>query len=187
MIGDSADRRVEILCDRDELHVTWSRFGPQRDGAGLHVHRQHTDLFYVLTGELTVMLGASGAESVAQAGSVVIAPPLVVHGFRNGSDAELCYLNFHAPGAGFADYLRGRRDGVEVAFDSEDPPADGGRPAQEALIVPAEQGPLLAGRDETRIEVRDEPAPASKRLTCLYALEAELATLAGGRFLQIQA
>jgi hypothetical protein len=27
----------------------------------------------------------------------------VVHGFRNGSDAELRYLNLHAPGQGFAD------------------------------------------------------------------------------------
>ncbi len=40
MVGDSVERRVEILCDRDELHITWTRFGPGRDGAttGLFAH-----------------------------------------------------------------------------------------------------------------------------------------------------
>jgi hypothetical protein len=95
---------------------------------------------------------------------------------RNGSDAELRYLNFHAPGGGFADYLRG----VAGGFDSEDPPEDGGRPSAEALIVSVEDGPVLADRPEIRVEALDEHEPASDRLTCLYALD-------GGRLLQIQA
>ena len=33
VIGDSDDRRVEILCDRDVLCATWTRFGPGRGGA----------------------------------------------------------------------------------------------------------------------------------------------------------
>ena len=176
-IGDSAERRVEILCDRDELHATWSRFAPGRDGADPHIHRHHTDLFYVLQGELTIGLGADRQETAVPAGSLVVAPPFVVHAFRNASPTEeVRYLNFHAPGGGFADYLRG----VTPGFDSEDPPADGGRPVEEALIVPAEAGPLLIDRDEIRIEVRDAAGPASNRLTCLYALE-------DGRFLEIQA
>ena len=28
VIGDSEERRVEILCDRDVLCATWTRFGP---------------------------------------------------------------------------------------------------------------------------------------------------------------
>jgi mannose-6-phosphate isomerase-like protein (cupin superfamily) len=176
VIGDSPERRVEILCDRDELCVTWSRFGPGRDGADPHVHRHHTDLFYVLDGELTIGLGADRQETSVPAGSLVVAPPLVVHAFRNASPTEeVRYLNFHAPNGGFADYLRG----VTPGFDSEDPPADGGRPVDEALIVPAEAGSLLVDRDEIRIEVRDAPGPASNRLTCLYALE-------GGRLLEIR-
>lgn len=86
MIGDSEDRRVELLSDRDELHATWSRFGPGRDGADPHVHRRHIDLFYVLAGELTIGLGADRSETVVPAGSLVIAPPLVVHAFRNGNE-----------------------------------------------------------------------------------------------------
>jgi mannose-6-phosphate isomerase-like protein (cupin superfamily) len=60
VIGDSADRRVEVLVDHDALNATWSRYGPRRDGADLHVHRRHSDLFYVLDGELTVRLGPDG-------------------------------------------------------------------------------------------------------------------------------
>ena len=177
VVGDSSERRVEILCDHDELVVTWTRFGPGRDGANPHVHRLHTDLFYVLDGELTIGLGADRRETAVPAGSVVVAPPLVVHAFRNASPTEeLRYLNFHAPGGGFADYLRG----VAPGFDSEDPPADGGRPVEEARIVPAEAGPLLVDREEIRIEVRDTPGPASNRLTCLFALE-------DGRLLEIRA
>ena len=176
VVGDSEERRVEILCDRDTLVATWTRFGPGRDGASPHVHCAHSDLFYVLAGELTFLLGPEREERVLPAGTLALAPPLVVHGFRNGSDEELRYLNFHAPNGGFADYLRG----VATDFDSEDPPADGGRPAAEALIISVEDGPLLLDRPEIRIEVRDEPPPASNRLTCLYALE-------DGRYLQIQA
>src|SRR3954468_10154912 len=101
--GDSPDRRVEILSEHHTLHATWSRFGPRRDGADLHIHRRHSDLFYVLAGELTVRLGPAGEPVAVPAGTLARVPPLVVHGFRNGGDAELRYLNLHAPGMRFAD------------------------------------------------------------------------------------
>ena len=44
VVGDSPDRRVEILSEDEALHATWSRFGPGCNGAGPHVHRRHTDL-----------------------------------------------------------------------------------------------------------------------------------------------
>ena len=127
---DVPESRVEILSDRDELCATWTRFDPFRDGASPHVHRTHNDLFYVLAGELTVLVGPDQVESPYPAGTIVLAPPLVVHGFRNAADQELRYLNFHAPGGGFAAYMRGEAPG----FDSEDPPADGGRPAGDAYV-----------------------------------------------------
>ncbi len=122
-----------------------------------------------------MLLGPEREERVLPAGTLALAPPLVVHGFRNGSDSELRYLNFHAPGGGFADYIRG----VAPGFDSEDPPEDGGRPAADGVIVPRTDG-VLVDLDEIRIEVRDEPGPASNGITCLYALE-------DGRFLEIRA
>ena len=134
MIGDSAERRVEILSDDETLNATWSRFGPRRDGADLHVHRHHTDCFYVLEGELAVRLGPKGDTVTVPTGALARVPPLVVHGFRNETDADVRYLNFHAPGQRFADYLRAMRDGRSFSYDQHEPPADGGRPSSEAVV-----------------------------------------------------
>jgi quercetin dioxygenase-like cupin family protein len=193
VIGDSPDRRVEILSEHEALHATWSRFGPRRDGADLHVHRRHTDLFYVLEGELTVMLGPDGEEAVVPAGTLARIPPLVVHGFRNGADAELRYLNLHAPGLGFADYMRGLRGGRTVSFDQEPPPPGGGRPATEAVIGGGETVAggveLLADAGEIAIaEARcgagSPPAPPhvhGRHVESFYVLEGELVLTVGER------
>jgi quercetin dioxygenase-like cupin family protein len=135
VIGDSPERRVEILSDDETLHATWSRFEAGRAGADLHIHRLHTDIFYVLQGTLTVRLGLQDERVEVPAGRFAVVPPLVVHGFLNGSADEVCYLNFHAPGAGFADYMRALRDGRKLTYDQEDPPADGGRPIGEATLL----------------------------------------------------
>jgi mannose-6-phosphate isomerase-like protein (cupin superfamily) len=173
VIGDSPERRVEILSDRDPLHATWSRFGPGREGADPHVHRRHTDFFYVLEGELTVRLGLEDELVVVPQGALARVPPLVVHGFRNGSDAEMRYLNFHAPGVGFADYMRGIRDGRPVTYDQEPPPADGVRPASEAVIGEPGLG-VHVDIEALRVEeLRGAPAePLSGE--SLYVLEGEL-------------
>jgi mannose-6-phosphate isomerase-like protein (cupin superfamily) len=168
LIGDAPDRRVEILSDHPSLHATWSRFGPGREGADLHVHRRHTDLFYVLEGELTIRLGVEDEPHAVKAGQLARVPPLVVHGFRNSSDADVVYLNLHAPGREFADYMRARRDGREFSYDQFDPPADGGRPANEAVI-----GEPVADVEEISVaEVRVEEARAGPtELVSLYVLE----------------
>src|SRR5687768_5222364 len=89
VVGDSPERRVEILCDRPGLVVTWSRFAPHRNGASAHVHHEHCDLFYVLAGELTFLVGPDREERALAAGTLTLAPPLVVHGFRNAADEEV--------------------------------------------------------------------------------------------------
>ena len=175
VIGDSPERRVEILSDRDALHATWSRFGPGREGADPHIHRRHTDFFYVLEGELTVRLGVEDQLVVVPQGALARVPPLVVHGFRNGSDKEMRYLNFHAPGVGFADYMRGMRDGRPVVYDQEPPPAEGARPASEAVI--GEPG-LGVHVDIEAIRIEEVPATVrtvSDRVESFYVLEGELA------------
>lgn len=187
VIGDSVDRRVEILCEHDGLHATWSRFGPRRDGADLHVHRRHTDLFYVLEGVLTVRLGPGGDPVGVPAGRLARVPALVVHGFRNGSDDEVRYLNFHAPGQGFAGYLRSLREGDPVVYDQEPPPADGGRDAAEAVFGRPEAMAggvaLLADEPEIAIaEVAGEPEALEPALRAdpdhpvwVFVLDGELA------------
>ena len=198
IVGDSADRRVEILSDDETLNATWSRWGPHRVGADLHVHRHHSDLFYVLEGELTVRLGVEDEPVVVPAGTLARVPPLVVHGFRNGSDAEVRYLNFHAPGQGFADYMRAIRDGRALTYDQEEPPADGGRPHTEAVVggaTPLGDGVTrLADTEAIAVsEVRtgpdlSPPAPgAHDGPTSLYVLEGELDLTAGDRRLRAAA
>ena len=177
VIGDSPERRVEILSDHPSLHATWSRFGPGRAGADLHVHRRHTDLFYVLEGELTVRLGIEDEEVVVPAGHVARVPPLVVHGFRNAGDADMRYLNFHAPGVGFADYMRALRDGRTLTYDQEPPPSDAVRPASEAQIA----RPPVAVDAIAIAEVRNEERESSQHLESFYVLEGEAVVIIDGR------
>jgi quercetin dioxygenase-like cupin family protein len=192
IVGDSAERRVEILSDDPAINATLSRFGPGREGASLHVHREHSDLFYVLEGELTVRLGPEDRQVIVPAGSVARVPPGVVHGFRNASDADVRYLNFHVPGQRFTDYMRGLRDGVPFAYDQFDPPADGGVPANEAAI-----GEPVVDIDALRLEERcgehDEDVHAHDFVASLYVLEGEAVlaldgerhTLSPGTFAQV--
>jgi quercetin dioxygenase-like cupin family protein len=63
-----------------------------------HVHDDEDDAFYILEGELTFILGDE--EVAAPAGTFVLIPPGVEHGFRNDSDEVVRILNIHAP-AGF--------------------------------------------------------------------------------------
>jgi uncharacterized cupin superfamily protein len=203
VVGDAPERRVEILCDHDALAATWSRLGPRREGADLHLHRRHSDLFYVLEGELTITLGPKGERVVVPAGTLARVPPLVVHGFRNGSDAEVRYLNLHAPGQGFAAYLRAMRDGRKRSYDQEPPPADGGRPATEAVVGggdlvadrPGLRVMLLADVEEIGIvEAWSDPGGPShpehlhrRHVESFFVLEGELALAAGDSELRARA
>jgi quercetin dioxygenase-like cupin family protein len=203
IIGDSPERRVEILSDHESLNATVSRFGPRRDGADLHVHRLHTDFFYVLEGELTVRLGPDDTPVTVQPGTLARVPPLVVHGFRNASDADMRFLNFHAPGQQFVEYLRAVRDGRRFSYDQYDPPEDGGRPTSEARIgetldvveLPGVRIALLAGVEAIGIaEFSATPggqAPPPHRhprhVESFYVLEGELTFTIGGRELRTPA
>jgi mannose-6-phosphate isomerase-like protein (cupin superfamily) len=203
LVGDSPERRVEILSDCDELHATWARFAAGRVGADLHVHERHTDLFYVLDGELTVRLGIADQPVLVPKGTLARVPPLVVHGFRNDGDADVRYLNFHAPGVEFADYLRALRDGRAFEYDQHPPPADGGRSTADAAVGGAE---LVADRPGLRValladveaiaisEVLSDPGGASppphlhhRHVESFYVLEGEMTFTAAGRELRAEA
>ena len=193
IVGDAPDRRVEILSDHETLHATWSRFGPGREGADLHIHRRHTDFFYVLEGELTLRLGLEDEPVPVPAGKLARLPRMVVHGFRNGSDAEVRYLNLHAPGVGFADYMRAMRDGRTLTYDQEPPPRDGLRPATDAVIgsvrFQTDRVALLADIEEIGIAEAwsdpSEPTPPPHRhrrhVESVYVLEGELVLTVGDR------
>ena len=50
-------RDVILLADHQEISITRSRYGPGERGPDPHVHREHTDSFYVLEGELRFEVG----------------------------------------------------------------------------------------------------------------------------------
>lgn len=97
-------RRAEVKLELEELVVFEFELEPQTDGAGPHFHARHVDSFFVLEGELEVLIGEETVR--ARAGDLVAAAPGVVHGFANRSDSRTRFVNMHAPGFGFADYMR---------------------------------------------------------------------------------
>jgi quercetin dioxygenase-like cupin family protein len=144
-ISDRAARNIVILHAEDTVTVTWSRYSSGERGPDLHLHREHTDAFYVLSGALRFALGPDGGRIVrAPAGTLVSAPPGVAHSFMNDEADDVTWLNIHTPDAGFAAFLRGGRDGRPAPFDSFDVPAetggDGGRPAGDATVVTPDAG-----------------------------------------------
>jgi mannose-6-phosphate isomerase-like protein (cupin superfamily) len=171
VVGDSPERRVEILSDRETLAATWSRFGPHRTGADLHVHREHSDLFYVLEGEFTLMLGMGAEPVVLPAGKLVCVPPMVVHGFRNGGHADVRYLNFHAPGMQFAEYLRALRDGRRFSYDQHEPPADGGRPTSLVSVGESIESDHIVVRERQLEPGSVDHDPPTRALRSLFILD----------------
>ena len=124
--------------------ATWSRYAAGERGPDLHVHRGHTDAFYVLDGELTFAVGPPGGgarrrrrlrRGAAERRAHVRqrrAPPRRAGSTstpRTAASPRTC-----RPPAATA------RD---APWDSFDPPADGGRPASDAAR-------LLGGRGRAR-------------------------------------
>src|SRR6187551_535369 len=132
VVRETETWRLEILCGHEPLNVTLFEIAGGENGPPLHVHHTHADGFYVLDGELTVPLGANGEPQPLPAGSFVIAPPLIPHSFVLDR-GDVRFLNFHAPGAGFAALIRAP-DSAKPPFDQHPPPADGGRPGTDATI-----------------------------------------------------
>ena len=118
-ITDRPDRRATVLVETDEITISEFNYGPGQQGAQRHVHREHADAFLVLDGDLAVHL--RDGSRLLPAGTLVVFPPGVVHGFDNDSDAFMHCFNFHMPSFGFADYMRGKNPD----FDQFDPPEDG--------------------------------------------------------------
>lgn len=91
-----------VKADRPELSLLEVTF---ESGGGVdpHFHKGHSDSFYVLEGEVEFHVGDEVFH--ATEGAYVLAPPNVVHYFRNVSDKPVKMLNLHTPG-GFVQYRR---------------------------------------------------------------------------------
>jgi quercetin dioxygenase-like cupin family protein len=91
-----------VKAARPELSLLEFEVEP---GGGVqpHFHKGHSDSFFVLEGELEFNVGDEVIRG--SAGTYVLAPPRVVHFFRNVSNERARVLNLHAPG-GFVEYRR---------------------------------------------------------------------------------
>jgi quercetin dioxygenase-like cupin family protein len=200
-LATAGDASLRVLADLEQLAATFTWYGTRRSGASRHVHTRHADSFYVLEGELVFL---TADESVAApAGSTLLAPPNVVHGFDHERDDDVRYLNFHTPNTGFIESLRARRrpgyDGTR--YDSLDPPPDA--PKGVRLVAPGE-GDRLAGdtrtatikiaRDElTLVEFELEPGFEGpkphvhrRHVDSFYVVEGEPELSAGGETLRAE-
>ena len=97
-------RRAEVKVSRDELVLFEFEMEPRTPGASPHFHKQHVDSFYVLEGELEVTV--DGETMRVRAGELAYAEPGVVHSFKNASSERVRFLNVHAPGMRFDEYIR---------------------------------------------------------------------------------
>jgi quercetin dioxygenase-like cupin family protein len=147
-VTDRRERTLRILAEVEQLIVTWFRYEPGEVGPDPHIHRRHTDAFYLLEGELEFTLGPDLRTTAARPGTFAAAPPGVVHTFRNASDSTAIFLNVHAPSMSFGDHIRGRiKD-----FDQLDPPPEGGRALEDAVLSGPGEGERIEGRSTTIVK-----------------------------------
>ena len=130
VVTDRPERTIRILADTPELCLTWTRYVEGEEGPGPHIHKEHLDAFFILTGELNFGLGPEVERVIAGPGTFITAPPNVIHTFRNDGPADATWLNFHAPSKGFANFLRD----PDFSWDSFDAPEDGGAPLSDAIV-----------------------------------------------------
>jgi mannose-6-phosphate isomerase-like protein (cupin superfamily) len=133
---NSPAREGSILVARQDLTIIQARYAAGEPVAGPHIHHRHTDGFYILEGELVFEIGREAQTITVSPGGFLAAPPGLAHSFRVGDNRSACWLTIHAPDGGFAAFMRGLRDGVEVEWDIAPVPVDGGLPATSAVVSP---------------------------------------------------
>jgi quercetin dioxygenase-like cupin family protein len=144
--GERLGTHIRMKLDRPELCVTEATVGPDFVGTGPHYHERHVDAFYVLEGELELILGTETLR--AGPGMSIAVPPGIVHGFTSSAPGTTRYLNLHAPDSGFGEYLRRRIAGdASATFDSID--VDEGSGPADADVIEAGSGERLEGPDRT--------------------------------------
>jgi quercetin dioxygenase-like cupin family protein len=97
--------RLRLLAQSPDqpIAVTDNTVPPGIPGPVRHRHAQMTDMFYVLEGKLTFVLG--GDERAIGPGGFALVPPGIVHTVSNRGSAPARLLNLYQP-AGNEQYLK---------------------------------------------------------------------------------
>lgn len=105
----------------ERLGVLEGRIPPGWAGPPPHVHQEHEESFYVLSGAVRFVSGAT--ETVLTAGGFFVAPIGVPHGFGNASEVEPArYLLTVTPQryVGYFRELESLRPGADGVLDPKD-------------------------------------------------------------------
>ncbi|MGB3388239.1 MAG: cupin domain-containing protein [Pseudaminobacter sp.] len=86
--------------DRYSVSEWWLE--PQSKGPGAHSHADNDELFFVIEGQPSILVGDTWYDSPV--GSFVMVPATVIHDFENRTDARAGLLNVYVPG-GFEDSM----------------------------------------------------------------------------------
>jgi quercetin dioxygenase-like cupin family protein len=193
--------RIVIKAAFDQICITESHFASARPGADPHFHRRHADSFYVLEGELALLV--QDEEHLLAPGACACVPPGVVHGFRSTSPAR--FLNLHTPDSGFANNLRELNRGAPGGFDTVDAPVGSGLPGSNAILLRPGEGERIEGRNRAAtikigreelslVELEFEPGfegpdphVAIGHVDSFYVLDGEAEFLAGEERLRLGA
>ncbi|MGV8139079.1 MAG: cupin domain-containing protein [Mangrovibacterium sp.] len=69
---------------------------PNSDGPGAHEHEENDEVFYVLEGTASILVGDKWID--AEKGAFVRIPAKTIHDFANRTDKKTGVLNFFIPG-----------------------------------------------------------------------------------------
>lgn len=69
---------------------------PNSDGPGPHQHEDNVEVFYVLEGTMSILIGDKWIE--ADKGTFIRIPAKTIHDFANRTDKKTGVLNFFIPG-----------------------------------------------------------------------------------------
>ena len=69
---------------------------PHSDGPGAHQHEENDEVFYVLEGTTSILVGEQWID--AEKGSFFRIPSKTMHDFKNQTDKKTGVLNFFIPG-----------------------------------------------------------------------------------------
>lgn len=92
------------------------QMAPYAAGARAHVHRQTTEMFYVVKGEIEFVVGDT--KEVGTPGAFASIPPHAPHGFTNVGSEEATLLIMFYPLNNREDYFRGLE---QLTKDGRDP------------------------------------------------------------------
>lgn len=120
---DLGKASIDVLIRSDETEdkvgVYQSVLEPQTMGAPMHVHRIIEEIFYVIEGELSIIIGTEHV--IGRAGDVIFIPKGTHHGFSNKSKNPLKFMLIFSPALAREGYFEGMAEMLRrgESFDSE--------------------------------------------------------------------